>query len=434
MPKATSLPPLDLEAEAAVLGALLIDQDAILKVKPILEPADFFSKQHQAVYAAILYLREEDMPIDMVTLGKVLEGKVRDSELTGLIATTPTSIHAEYYAWLVRKARVQRELIDLATGLTKDAYAANGDLPEITAGLRAGLSHIERLMLCGADGLGLRASLDYYLDLLERREADKDKPKLEFPWSDLANLMPYLDAGTLVSILAEPGAGKTAFMENVAEDWAKVGWRVAFFHLELSTQMMLDRRMQRHSGVPIKRLQLGGQLDGPEYEKILNASNGMLRWPGHIQYIHCPGWSMGKIVATAQKLHDADGLDVVIVDYFNKVKMVDRNGMNSAQLRGQDIEDFKTALEVNGWVGLMAAQFDKASKSQRRKTLADARDTGELEDKSNVGLVIERPRDDDNQRSDVATVQVVKCNAGQEGSIQMVFRGEKLAFYPIAYK
>lgn len=425
--------PTNLEAEEAVLGSLLINPDIVYRVRPLLDAADFSNIKHQLIYGSILRLIDEGMPVDMVTLGKELTGQVADSELTSLLSATPTSIHAEHYAGLVRSTRVQRDLMQLAASLTKEAYRANGNLPDVMASVRAALADAERLLLNSMDGLDLRQSCDFYFDLLEHRQATRDAPKLEFPWRDLAPMMPYLDAGTLVGILAEPGVGKTAFMENCAEAWAKGGWRVAFFHLELSDAMMLDRRMQRHSGVAIKRLQLGGQLDGDEYQKIIEVQNKINDWPGNIQYIHCPGWTMGHIVATAQKLQDANGLDVVIVDYLNKVRFVQRGEMNAAQSRGQDIEDFKTALEINGWVGLMAGQFDKASKSARRRTLADARDTGELQDKANVGIIIDRPYEGitGNQRSNSAKVIVDKCNAGQTGTVDMFYKGEKLAFYDV---
>lgn len=424
-------PPLphDADAEAAVLGSLLIDPDALVRVRPMLDPADFFLSWHKRAYEAMLALHAIGTPVDMVTLGAALAGEVPGSDLTGLLTVVPTSIHAEHYAAAVRRLRVQRDLILAAARLTSAAYAANGDLPDLLAEARAAVTEAERLMLNGGDGLDLRRSLDWYLDLLEERDKMKDKPKLAFPWGDLADLMPYLAPGELVGVLAEPGAGKTAFLENCAEDWARNGWRVAFFHLELSTQMMLDRRMQRQSGVPIKRLQLGGHLDDADYPLIVDAISRMERWSGNIRYIPCPGWPMGRVVGTAQKLHEAEGLDVVVVDYLNKVRVVRRDGdMNAAQLRGQDIEDLKTAAEVHGWVALLAAQFDKSSKRARYRTLADARDTGELQDKANVGIIIDRPRDEDNVMSSNAMVYLDKCNAGRPGVVQMYFKGDRLSF------
>lgn len=421
------------DAEAAVLGSLLIDPDALVRVRPLLDPADFFVAWHECVYRAILVLHADGVAADMVTLGQALDGEASDADLTGLLNAVPTSVHAEHYARQVRGARVRRDLVGVATRLASGAYGANGDLPGLLAEVRTGVSEAERLLADGGDGMDLRQSLDWYLDLLVRRDAMKDRPKLAFPWRDLADLMPYLSPGELVGVLAESGAGKTAFLENCAEAWARDGWHVSFFHLELSPQMMLDRRMQRQSGVPIKRLQLGGQLETEEYERILDASDRMSRWPGSLRYVHCPGWPMGRIVGTAQKLHEAEPLDVVVVDYLNKVRLVRREGdMNAAQLRGQDIEDLKTAAEVYSWVALLAAQFDKASKHARYRTLADARDTGELQDKANVGIVIDRPRDEVNVMASNALVYLDKCNAGRPGMVPMYFRGERLIFEQVS--
>ena len=434
-------PPTNLEAEEAVIGALVIDTDAIYRVKDLVQPGDFHLGKHRAIYEAMLGLHQDGVPADIVTLTDRLE---RDghleaaggaSALTDLMTRTPTSAHAEHYAGLVRDASLRRALIDEAGQIAKDAWDTGNGLPQVLARSRQRIVHVERGLAGQDDGLAMRKSLDAYLDLLQIRDRDKDKPKLEFPWTDLAGLMPYLNDGTLAAIMADPGAGKTAFMETCAERWARLGWRAAFFHLELSTQMMLDRRMQRHTGIPIKRLQLGGQLEPDDYAKIIEATERMNGWEGELRYFHCPGWPMHRVVSTVHRLYDSDGIDVVILDYLNKVPLVDRGGgQNSAQMRGADIEDFKTMLEELGIVGLMAAQFDKSSKRARRRTLADARDTGELEDKANVGIVIDRPRDERNMMSDTANVSIVKCNAGRAGAVEMMFKGDRLTFAGLEWR
>ena len=434
-------PPTNLEAEEAVIGALMIDTDAIYHVKSIMQPGDFHIAKHRVIYEAILGLHQDGTPADTVTLTERIE---RDgnlaaiggaSALTDFMARTPTSAHAEHYAGLVREASLRRALIEEAGQIAKDAWDSGNELQQVLTRSRERITGVERGLVGKDDGLALRASLDAYLDLLQVRDRDKDKPKLQLPWDDLAHLMPFLSEGTLVAILADPGAGKTAFMETCAERWARLEWKIAFFHLELSAQMMLDRRMQRHTGIPIKRLQLGGQLEPEDYTKIIQATERMNTWKGELRYFHCPGWPMHRIVSTVQRLHDSDGIDVVILDYLNKVPLADRGGgQNSAQMRGADIEDFKTMLEELGIVGLMAAQFDKSSKRARRRTLADARDTGELEDKANVGIVIDRPRDEANVMTDSANVSIVKCNAGMAGTVQMVFKGEHLTFAGLEWR
>ena len=184
---ATPAVPTAPDAERAVLGSIMIDPDALPRVRVILEPADFFDDGHRAVYQAILDLHKAGRPWDHVTLCAALDGRVADHELTALLIGVPTALHAEHYAAGVRQARVQRFLIEASGELVKRAYQG-GELSRVLADARAALAQAERLMLAGGDGLGLRASLDYYLDLLEKRERDKDKPKLELPWKEFSML------------------------------------------------------------------------------------------------------------------------------------------------------------------------------------------------------------------------------------------------------
>lgn len=436
------LPPHNMEAEESVLGSLLIDQDAIIKI-PFLEVRDFFMERHRWVFAAIKDLHREHAPIDIVTLSEELEKRGQLIEiggppyLTDLSIATPTSMHVEWYANIVREKAIKRAQIDLGRDLTESAFSDDTE-PESTSALAKGrLAEIDKRLAADGNTFNLAQSLDYHLDILEKREREQDKEKIQFPWDDFNRLTPYLDAGTLVGIIADPGVGKTAFLENCAESWAKRGRKVAFFHFELSSQMMMDRRMQRATGVPIKRLQDGGRRLGADWPLIIDAVSSISAWPGNIHYVHCPGWTIGQVASHAQKIHDSDGLDIVIVDYLNKIRTVDRNGLNSALSREADIEDFKVSLEVNGWVGLMAAQFDKSSRSgtwRTVRTLADAKETSGLEDKSNVGIVLRRDRDNDGKRESLTMAHVVKCNAGQEGAVTLYFKGQKLLFTPLETK
>lgn len=419
--------PCNQEAEEAVLGAILIDSDAILKIGPLLDPVDFNVARHGLIYAAMKSLAKRGEPIDLVTLTDEIERADQLAEiggpatLTGFINATPTSIHAAHYAGIVRKCRIRRELIAGAGQIAKAAYSANGNLPQVIADSRRIVAGIAQLMTGGDAGMGLQESCDVYYNLLDRRVQDKDKPRLEFPWRDLQTYIPQLAPGELVGLAGDSGGGKTAFLECCAEHWARQGWRIAFFHYELSTATMLDRMIQRATGIPIKALR-SGNLDN-EYPAIIQALSEISEWKGNIQFVHCPGWPMSRLLATAQHLHDADPIDVVIVDYLNKIPQVDRGGdRNMAQQIGDDIEDYKTWLETNGVVGMLAAQFDKAHKHTSNRTLGDVRNTGEMEDKINVGIVI-------NTKDDKTTFNVTKANAGRCGEVGMYFMGARLQFY-----
>jgi hypothetical protein len=139
---------------------------------------------------------------------------------------------------------------------------------------------------------------------------------------------------------------------------------------------------------------------------------------------------MGQIVAEAQRINDRRRVDVVVLDYFNKVRLAWRPGMNSTEARDEALEDFKTYLEVNHCVGLIAAQFDKSSRQGGgRKTLKDAKGTTAVEDKSQIGLVIDRPYDDIvGELSANATVDIVKGNMAKMRTVKMYFDGPRFLF------
>jgi replicative DNA helicase len=164
----------------------------------------------------------------------------------------------------------------------------------------------------------------------------------------------------------------------------------------------LGSYIQRETGISVKD-QTNGEISERGWAQVLKAASDITEWPGQLFYEHCPGWNSGKITARIAQLNELHGLDVVIIDYFNKIAPTDRNGLNSALSREQDIEEIKITLELFGIVGIMAAQFDKsARKVGGHKSLADAKETSALEDKSNIGIVIRRDKDEDGNRSEVA--------------------------------
>ena len=153
------------------------------------------------------------------------------------------------------------------------------------------------------------------------------------------------------------------------------------------------------------------------------------KWPGELAYVRCPGWTMGQIVAKIEQVAQMGGLHYVMVDYLNKVRPDSRGqNFNYTQGRGSDIEDFKSCLERWGLVGFLGGQFDKDSKTKKRRKLSDLRDTGELDDKAQVGLVIDRGEKEDGSMSELCTIRVVKCNIGSMGPISMRMVGQRFLF------
>lgn len=427
--------PNSVESEDALIGALIQTPEMLPRVKAFFLPEAFYLTRNRWAYEAILHLHDKRMGIDPVTLANFLAkaGNLDDmggpAVITDYVLACPTGYHAESYAADVMVDYIKRQGIEIATWLAQASYAANGNISDIMTEARSKILEASGLLSQDDKTMDLKASAGYYMDVLEQRLTNQDKPKLKFNlFPTLNKLMPELGIGDLVSVLAESGVGKTAFLEDCTEDWAKRGWRGAFFHLELNEQTMLDRRMQRATGIPIAKLREPERFGDEDWTAVIGATDKIDRWPGNIHYVHCPGWTVDKIIAKAIELNETDGLDFIIVDYFNKIRTEPTSGMNYAQARGFDIETLKTAIEDNHWRCLLAAQFDKAARHQKFKRGSDARDTGELEQKSNVIIVIDRPLEDGNQRSKFGQIQVVKCNAGREGSVSVKYYGKHFKY------
>jgi len=286
-------------------------------------------------------------------------------------------------------------------------------------------------------------SLVWYLSLLERRadERQTEQPILAFPWQALKSYTPRLRPGTVAIVAAASGVGKTAFCECCAEEWARRGFRVAFFHFEMAHEVMLDRRTARLAGVPIWELERGERS-----EDVDRITDLISRWPGEITYIHCPGWTMQRVALKARQLAGRGLADAVIVDYLQKARYQEAvRGLTPAQMRGQDVEALKVLAEELEIVVLLASQLNREAQKEKRKTRFNIRDTGEADEKANLVITLDREileiplRDaagqlvaDEGELSPEVVVRVDKNTLGRTGEGRLVLNGERFRLADMA--
>jgi replicative DNA helicase len=336
--------------------------------------------------------------------------------------------------------------MDAAGQIAKLAYGANGDaLDDVFTRARRLVDAIAPTRGNDALLMWLESLHSFYELQLKRVEEQSAielgdvQARVTFAWHALKRYVNYVREGMLVSLAAESGVGKTAFLATWAEYLAHEGLRTVFFHLELSHQVMLDRRMARRSGVPIHEIE-----NGKITEAMEDATQAMKQWPGAIHYVHCPGWTAQRIVNQARLLVDKGQCDFVIVDYLQKVKRQYIHGMNTAQAAGAVAETFKVGSEQLGIPFAVGAQFSKASFERKRKTSADIRDTGELEQKANVCITLDREelladfKDSSGrviaqtgQRSPICNGRVDKNTNGATGNFTLNFYGPRFLFTDI---
>ncbi len=281
-------------------------------------------------------------------------------------------------------------------------------------------------------------TFEFYQGVTERRYEMANLPELErktltWPWSSWARIIDPLAPGMLGVVTAPDGMGKTLYCENIAEHWARHGNHVVYIHYELNHEVMLDRRLARHTSMTVRLLR-SGRLSPAQQYTIAEANARLKSWPGGITYLHTPGWSMDRTIEALTKFHN-DGLcDAIVLDYLEKVAPSKRQlqlfGPNQFQREADNVEQIKTFAEQASIPVLLAAQMNKMGK---RAGFADVdrtgmRGAGEKSEFANLVVMLHRDRTADGY-SEQVNVLVDKNTMGPTGTFKQRMQPE---FYRVA--
>ena len=390
------------EAERALLGSLLIDHGMIAAVQATgLQSAEFYGELHGSVYQAMCDLAGRGIAADYVTLADTLALKRNGDKstleamggsvaLTKLLDATPTHIHAAYYAGIVRDLASRRRLIQAAAEIAETAHNHTGPIDELRSEASRLFNQAIGVQERGTHLYGDDLLVDYLANQSKRQDQlAKDPDSLvTTPWSDLNRVLIELEPGMVHVVAAPTSVGKTIYMECIAEHNAQHGKHVVFYHLELSHQAMLDRRMARHSGIPTWRLRQG--YDGKEIHQATQYLSG---WQHRIIYVHCPGWRAERIVADLHRLHGQGMAQLAVVDYLNKLALPPLGGRTEASAIGDyRVEPLKTCAEQLAIPIITGSQLNRArqARGDKRATQDDLRGSGEIAEKANQVVVIHR--------------------------------------------
>ena len=433
----------DRKAEQAVNGSILIDPDVLLKLAGTLAPEDFYYERDRHVYGAALALYEQQQPIDYLTMCGQLEHTGHLNEiggaayLTELIEHTPTAMNADSYADTLLRLSLRRRLAQMSIEVAKIAYGANGHSNAQVLDQVRGLVDSVTPATSDADVLLWLDSLErFVLAQVQRnnegadRDAGKARLALRLPWSAFEPFKVRLRRGTLAIIVAGSSVGKTSFMECCAEYWARLGYQVAFFHLELQHQTMLDRRMARLTGIPIEQLE-DGLLD----ERTEQATRKMRAYKGGINYVHCPGWSARAISAKARQLHAKGLCDVFIGDYLQKERLWIRKGGTENNGLADAVEVHKNCCEQLGIAGVLGSQVNRKAREAFRITEEHVRGSGEIGEKANIVITLHREiMPVTGERSPLIEARVDKNTMGKTGDTKLAIRGERFQITDVSLK
>jgi len=431
--------PANVEAERAVLGSLMIDPDAIIKIANFLRPEDFFRERHAWLYEAMYALNERREPLDFVTLVDELERRSRLADiggpayLTDLIASTPTALYVDHYARIVERTAVLRRLIASAGKIAELAYDESLEVDDVVDRAEQIIFGVSESRI-HRDLTPIRAIMTRVVDHIDFLSRNQDRLMgVPTGFTMLDRLLGGLQKSDLVILAARPAMGKTSFCLSIAQNAAKRhGTRVAFFSLEMSNEQLVQRLLAMETAIDSHRLRLG-TVHEEEWPILLEAANMLASTSVFID--DTPAVSVTDIRTKARRLYAEHGLDLIIIDYMQLMTGQSGNSGRNEN-RQQEISYISRSLkslarELN--VPIIAlSQLSRAveSRADKRPMLSDLRESGSIEQDADVVMFIYREDYyvEDTDRQNIADILVAKHRHGATGTVSLFFRKELTQF------
>jgi replicative DNA helicase len=441
------LPPQSIEAEQAVLGALLVDPNAITRVIESLKPDSFYKQAHKFIYGTITKLFNENEPIDVVTVSEHLR-KTEKLELVGgrafindLAFAVVTSANIEYYAEIVNEKAVLRELIKAGSEIASLGYQEEGADNAVDTAEQLVFAISQRKTTTNLTHIG-ELVVDGYSLIEKRYNNREDITGVPSGFYDLDSMTAGFQPSDLVILAARPSMGKTAFCLNIAQEVGiKKKKPVAIFSLEMSKEQLVQRMLCSEAEIDSNRLRTG-HMHADDWSKLAKAMNEMGDCPVYID--DSPGATVTDVRAKCRRLcmeQKEQGLGLVIIDYL---QLMEGSSGGKKFDRVQEISQISRGLknlarELKAPI-IALSQLSRAVESRQCKKpmLSDLRESGSIEQDADIVMFIYRdeyynPDNLDNKGK--AEVIVAKQRNGPVGSVELLFQGNIVKFKnPISAK
>lgn len=430
------LPPQNLEAEASLLGSLLVDNEAIIKVADIVAPDDFYVARNALIFTAMIDLYESRQPIDLLTLANKLEGvgEIKNiggsAYLTELVESVPTAAHVAHYAGIVAHKATLRRLIAAATKITGLGYDENSPLDGLLDAAEQTLFEVSQKNL-KQNFIPISSILIESFDRLD--ELHKDNKKLRgvpTGFKALDRTLAGLQKSDLIILAARPSMGKTTLALNIAQHVAvKEGIPVGIFSLEMSKEQLIDRLLAGQSGVDSWKLR-NGALEDSDFPKINNAMAVLSDAPIYID--DSAMTNVMEMRTKARRLQSEHDLGLIVIDYLQLMSGRESRSDNRVQEVSEISRSLKgLARELNVPV-LALSQLSRSveSRSPQIPQLSDLRESGSIEQDADVVMFIYREDyyNQETERQHIADILVRKHRNGPVGQAELYFHPELLTF------
>jgi replicative DNA helicase len=431
----TRIPPHSDEAEKSVIGACLIDKDAVIAVAEFLRFEHFYDERHGAIFKAILALYEDRSPIDIVTLTERLKRQKDLTEIGGatylseLASAVPTAGNIEEYGHIIKNNYTKRQLISLAAKVNDKAFdegsVASDALDSAEQQIFAlSQAHLKQVFVPIKDALA--ESFDRLDELHKKAGGLRGVPT---GFKDLDNMLAGLQDSNLIILAARPGIGKTAFALNIAralsvDDKEPVG----IFSLEMSREELVDRLLVRQAEIDAWKLKTG-KLEEEEFTRFSEAMGILAEAPMYID--DTPGISVLEMRTKARRLQVEHGLKLIIVDYLQLIHgRYLENRVQEVSEISQGLKNLARELKVPV-VALSQLSRAVEGRGDSRPRLSDLRESGSIEQDADVVMFLYR---EDDQNPENVTLDISKHRNGPTGNFKLRFVPNRISFYGLETK
>ena len=436
------IPPHNLDAEKAVLGALLTNGSnsgaVVDTVTSILKSEDFYRDAHRIIYDAILEIVHANKTADFITVGEELDRRKRLDAVGGLayitsLANESVSYNVEEHAKIISEKAQLRRLIDAGNKIVGMTYAGEDEPTTI-------LNKAEQMVL---DVSGQTQSESSFAPISEIVLSNLDKLNalqqhdgaitgVPTGFKDVDHVFNGLQKSDLILVAARPAMGKTAFTLNIAQNVTMMYDKtVAFFSLEMGKEQLVGRILSSVAGVSSEKLRRAN-MDPADWEKVIAAADRMSKSKLFID--DTPGLTVQDMRSKLRRLKVEHGLDLVIVDYIQL--MQGRNSGKGSENRQQEVSEISRNLKLIArefnvpLIALSQLSRSVESRPDKRPVLSDLRESGSLEQDADIVIFLYRDKyyDENSEMGDKAEVLIRKHRNGAVGSVKLLFIGELTRF------
>jgi len=434
------LPPQNLEAEESLLGGLMLDSQAIIKVGDFLSERDFYSPKHQRIYKAMIGLFESNSPIDILSVADALKEKKQLAEIGGrsylskIVNSVPTASNVLNYAKIIQKKRILRNLIEVSYQIKELAHQESENSDTL-------LDEAERKIFSIAEKSlsqqfsPIKEALGQTFERIEALSQHKEGLRgISSGFRKLDNILAGLQKSDLIILAARPSMGKSALALDIARNVAafqKIP--VGIFSLEMSQDQIVDRLIASQANIDLWRLRTGrlSEKEG-DFTRIQSALGILSEAPIFVD--DGSSTNILQMRAMARRLQVSQGIGLLIIDYLQLMQPMNSNASIVQQVTENSRALKSLAKELKVPV-LVLSQLSRAveQRSPHRPRLSDLRDSGSIEQDADVVLFIYREDfyQEHSNRENIAEIIVAKHRNGPIGKIELYFDAPRVSFHDL---